>query len=237
MASWKRSRVAHRRLIAAPIVAVAAFGLVACSANEQPSDVEGTTPPVFTSSPAPAGMEEGGEEGGEVDGGRTEAAMSGDLLDPEGESVGTVSFTEEDGHLKVTVEAEGLTPGFHGFHMHQNPVCEPNSVAPTGGAPGDFNSAGGHLQVGGNTGHPSSGDLSSLQVRSDGTGELVTTTDSVTLDDITDGVAVIVHSGADNFANIPERYVLADGGVVPDAMTLATGDAGSRVACAVVESE
>ncbi len=46
--------------------------------------------------------------------------------------------------------------------------CEANSVAPTGGAPGDFNSAGGHFQVAGHTSHPASGDLSSLQVREDG---------------------------------------------------------------------
>ncbi|MGB6181630.1 MAG: superoxide dismutase family protein [Rhodococcus sp. (in: high G+C Gram-positive bacteria)] len=240
MASSKRSRVAHRNLVIAPLAAVAVFGMVACSNGEEPSDVVGTTPPVFTSSPAPAGAV--GEEGEEShsSGGESETAapaMTGDLMSPEGDSVGTVSFAEEDGHLVVTVEAEGLTPGFHGLHMHQNPVCEPNSVAPSGGEPGDFLSAGGHLQVGGNTGNPASGDLTSLQARDDGTAELMTTTDAVSLDDVTDGVAVIVHSGADNFANIPPRYTLPDNAPVPDETTLSTGDAGTRVACAVVESE
>ena len=45
-----------------------------------------------------------------------------------------------------------------------------------------------------------------------------------------DGSAVIVHAGPDNYANIPTRYT----GPVPDATTLATGDAGGRVACGVV---
>ena len=52
-----------------------------------------------------------------------------------------------------------LTPGFHGLHIHSVGKCEANSVAPTGGAPGDFNSAGGHFQVPGHSGHPASGDL------------------------------------------------------------------------------
>ena len=36
----------------------------------------------------------------------------------------------------------------------------------------------------GHSGHPASGDLSSLQVREDGTAELVTTTDAFTAEDL-----------------------------------------------------
>jgi superoxide dismutase, Cu-Zn family len=52
--------------------------------------------------------------------------------------------------------------------------------------------------------------------------------------------AVIVHAAPDNFANIPDRYVssgddLPDGyGSGPDNPTLATGDAGARIACGVI---
>ena len=45
------------------------------------------------------------------------------------------------------------------------------------------------------------------------------------LDD--DGAAVMVHADPDNHAHIPSRY----GG--PDEDTLATGDAGDRIACGV----
>jgi len=113
-----------------------------------------------------------------------------------------------------------------------------NSVAPAGGAPGDFLSAGGHFQAPGHTGHPASGDLTSLQVRPDGTATLVTTTEAFTKDDLEAGAktAIIIHADADNFANIPpSRYQQINGGAPgPDETTMATGDAGKRVACGVI---
>ncbi|MEU4316728.1 superoxide dismutase family protein [Nocardia sp. NPDC024068] len=214
-----------------PVLAVAAFGLVACTNSQESSDVTGTTPPVWTSSPAPAGEGEHGEhaeEQGTPAGSGTEV----ELKTPSGASAGTANFTVDGNHLKVTVDATGLTPGFHGLHIHQDGKCEANSAPPAGGAPGDFLSAGGHLQVGGATGHPASGDLTSLQVREDGHGHLVTTTDTVTMTDI-QGKALIIHAGADNFANIPERYT-REGGAGPDQNTMSTGDAGGRVACGVI---
>ncbi|MFF2085220.1 superoxide dismutase family protein [Nocardia sp. NPDC058176] len=208
-----------------PVLAVAAFGLVACSNSQESSDVAGTTPPVWTSSPAPAGHEgghgstPGGREGD--DHGASADGLKVELKDGSGADVGTATIVSGGNHLVVTVEAQGLTPGFHGLHFHQNGTCE-----------GDFASAGGHLQVGPADAHPSSGDLTSLQVIEDGTAKLVTWTDKVTLEQIA-GKALIVHSGADNFGNIPPRYT-HEGGTGPDAATLSTGDAGSRVACGVV---
>ncbi|MVU80259.1 superoxide dismutase family protein [Nocardia sp. ET3-3] len=207
----------------APVLAVAALGLTACSNSQESSDVKGTTPPVFTSSAAPAGTPSGLGNAAEP-----RDSVSATLKDSNGQTVGTATFTSNGGHLEVIVEAHGLKPGFHGLHLHSVGKCEPNSVAPAGGAPGDFLSAGGHLQVGEANAHPSSGDLTSLEVLKDGTAKLSTTTDSVTLDEIK-GKALIIHAGADNFGNIPNRYAPA-----PDADTLATGDAGARVACGVV---
>ena len=77
------------------------------------------------------------------------------------------------------------------------------------------------------------GDMPSLLVQEDGRATLAFETDRAMLDQIFggDGAAVIVHQGADNFANIPERY--APNG--PDATTLSTGDAGSRLLCGVLK--
>ncbi|MEC3920398.1 superoxide dismutase[Cu-Zn] [Nocardia sp. CDC160] len=207
----------------APVLAVAALGLTACSNSQESSDVKGTTPAVFTSSPAPAGTSSGLGNAAEP-----RDSVSATLKDSNGQTVGTATFANVGGHLEVVVEAHGLKPGFHGLHLHSVGKCEPNSVAPSGGAPGDFLSAGGHLQVGDANAHPSSGDLTSLEVLKDGTAKLTTTTDSVTLDEIK-GKALIIHNGPDNFGNIPTRYAPA-----PDQETLSTGDAGARVACGVV---
>ena len=47
--------------------------------------------------------------------------------------------------------------------------------------------------------------------------------------------AIIIHEKADNFANIPpDRYQQVNGKPPPDETTLATGDAGKRVACGVI---
>lgn len=164
-----------------------------------------------------------------------EAVISATLVDPEGAEVGTVEMDPvAGGGTEVSVTASGLEPGFHGLHVHGTGLCEPDSQSPTDPAmTGDFMSAGGHLGVDESDHGSHAGDLPSLYVMEDGEAELTFVTDGFTVDDVTDadGSAVMVHSDADNFANVPERYV-PEG---PDQDTLDTGDAGSRVACAVVE--
>lgn len=214
--------------IVTPVLAVAVFGLAACTNSQESSNVKGTTPPVWTGTAGPTGAENPTES----------AAPAGDsvsvpLKDPSGQLVGTATIASSGGHLELTVDAHGLQPGFHGLHIHSVGKCEPNSVAPAGGAPGNFLSAGGHLQVGDAHAMPASGDLTSLQVRKDGSAHLVTTSDAVTLDQVK-GKALIIHAGEDNFGNIPTRYTQANGTPGPDADTQATGDAGGRIACGVI---
>lgn len=219
---------------AAALFAVPALALSSCAAPEQPSDTPGTTPSIWTGSPSPT-TAPGAQQEGEA----TEK-LTADLKMADGTTVATADFEFADGYATITVqttESGKLTPGFHGMHIHSIGKCEANSVAPTGGAPGNFNSAGGHFQVPGHTGHPASGDLTSLQVREDGSALLVTTTDAFTAEDLLEGekTAIIIHANADNFANIPpERYQQVNGNPPPDETTLATGDAGNRVACGVI---
>ena len=49
---------------------------------------------------------------------------------------------------------------------------------------------------------PPSGDLASINVLEDGSGEVTTTTDKGTLDQI-DGKSIIIHADADNFPQHP----------------------------------
>jgi superoxide dismutase, Cu-Zn family len=233
--------------ISAPLRFLAAAALVvpivsACSPYEPVATQPGTTPSVWTGSPPPSAAQ---GEGGEAQAPTTSTGetLIADLKTPDGTSVASAEFVFSGGFATVTVKttaAGQLTPGFHGMHIHSVGKCEPASVAPTGGAPGDFNSAGAHFQVGGHTTHPASGDLASLQVRADGSAMSVTTTDAFTAADLEAGTktAIIIHEKADNFANIPpERYQQVNGTPGPDEMTMATGDAGKRVACGVISPQ
>src|ERR1044072_2747300 len=216
-------------LTLATLFAVPALALSACTPTEPVASQPGTTPSVWTGSPAPATEAEG--EG---------HTLPAHLKNPSGTTVPTADFAFSSGYVTITVKSTGtgaLTPGFHGLHIHSVGKCEASSVAPTGGEPGDFNSAGAHFQVPGHSGHPASGDLSSLQVREDGSATLVTTTDAFTAEQLLEGegTAIIIREKADNFANIPpERYQQINGDPPPDQTTLATGDAGARVACGVI---
>jgi superoxide dismutase, Cu-Zn family len=214
-------------------LAVSVILLSACKPHQPPSNTPGTTPSIWTGSPAPSSAEPKGGPG-------APQSLTTHLKAPDGASVATAKFEFDDGFVTVTVQTTGLgqlSPGFHGVHIHSVGKCEANSVAPTGGAPGDFLSAGGHYQVPGHTGNHESGDLTSLQVRKDGAALLVTTTDAFTKDDLVGGhgTAIIIHAGSDNFANIPpERYTQVNGAPGPDQTTMSTGDAGKRVACGVI---
>lgn len=224
---------ASLRLLAAAALVIPVA--VACAPNEPVATEPGTTPPVWTGSPPPSAGQTAA--GGAPAVGET---LTADIKTPDGTSVASAEFAFSDGFATVTVQTTApglLSPGFHGLHIHSVGECEASSVAPTGGAPGDFNSAGGHFQVAGHSGHPSSGDLSSLQVRDDGAAKLVTTTDAFTAEDLQSGTktAIIIHEKADNFANIPpERYQQVNGTPGPDETTMSTGDAGKRVACGVI---
>lgn len=230
-----------KTVAAAAFFAIPVVALSACAPNEPVATSPGTTPSVWTGSPSPsASPAEGGGGHGEGQAAESGEKLTAQLKLANGTPVATADIEFANGYATVTVETtapDELTPGFHGLHIHSVGKCEANSVAPTGGAPGDFNSAGGHFQKAGHTGHPASGDLASLQVREDGTAKLVTTTDAFTAEDLLGGAktAIIIHEKADNFANIPpERYQQVNGAPPPDETTLATGDAGKRVACGVI---
>ena len=228
----------HHNAVAATVSALSAATSVvllsACSSPQHASSVPGTVPAVWTGSPAPSGT--AGAEGE----GAGQPSITTHLRTPDGTQVATARFDFSNGYATITIATTGvglIAPGFHGVHIHKAGKCEANSVGPTGGAPGDFLSAGGHFQAPGHSNEPASGDLTSLEVRRDGVGMLATTTDAFAMDDLLTGekTAIIIHAGADNFANIPpERYSQTNGTPGPDSMTMSTGDAGKRVACGVI---
>ncbi len=155
------------------------------------------------------------------------------LRDASGAVLGTVWLQEAAGQINVRAVVSGFAPGFHGFHIHAAGICDPR--IPTGQT-SPFTSAGGHFNPSGATHGAHAGDQPLLLVNSDGTAMARFASDRYTIASLfdADGSAFIVHAAPDNYANIPTRYVAA-GVAGPDASTLATGDAGSRVACGVIQ--
>ena len=181
----------------------------------------------------------GGDEDGAIDDGADEGqgpTAMGTFHNADDQEVGTVELVDLDGMTEIVVRISLLEPGFRGLHVHGIGECEPDSTDPEDPEEtGDFRSAGGHLNPEDVDHGDHDGDLSPLLVRDDGHADLTVITDRFTVADLleADGAAFIVHSEADNFAHIPDRYEGAD--PEPDEETLATGDAGDRVACAVVQ--
>lgn len=131
--------------------------------------------------------------------------------------VGTVTFTSEDGGVRVVAVIEGLVPGLHGFHVHEVGDCS---------AP-DASSAGGHFNPHGAPhggpevppGERHAGDLGNLQADASGTAQYERLDQLLSLSgpDSIVGKAVIVHAKADDLTTQP------------------AGDAGSRLACGVIQ--
>lgn len=155
-----------------------------------------------------------------------------DLRDATGQVIGEVSFRVRDDRVvgEIDVVLPAHSSRFHGFHLHANtdPANGEGCVGPA------FTSADGHWNPTG-AGHGShAGDLPPLILGADGRSRAEFDVGHFSPDELT-GLAVIVHAGPDNLANIPTRYTAA-GVPGPDATSLATGDAGVRYACGVIEA-
>jgi len=131
-----------------------------------------------------------------------------------GESAGTIVISEKYNGLLFTPDLHGLTPGAHGFHIHQNPSCDKNGMA--AGTHFDPNNTGKHLGPYNDDGH--NGDLPVLYVNSDGTA--TTPVFAPRLRHITDisQHALMVHNGGDNYSDAPEKL----------------GGGGARMVCGVI---
>ena len=148
-----------------------------------------------------------------------------ELLDPVkgNTAVGTVSITESKYGLVFTPSLKGLTAGLHGFHIHENPSCEPKEKEGklTAGL-----AAGGHWNPNKATGHGSPwsddahlGDLPALYVDHDGNStNPVLAPRLKSLNEIK-GRALMIHAGGDNHSDHPAPL----------------GGGGARMACGAIK--
>jgi superoxide dismutase, Cu-Zn family len=137
-----------------------------------------------------------------------------------GAPVGQVVVTETRFGVVFTPNLEGLPPGLHGFHVHENPSCAPAEkdgamVAALGaGAHYDPARTGKHGEPWGD-GHL--GDLPALYVGADGKARYPVLAPRLTRKDLA-GRSLMVHAGGDNHADHPAPL----------------GGGGARIACGVV---
>ena len=149
--------------------------------------------------------------------------VSATLRNAAGAEVGFAEFRKSPrSAVAVALTARGLTPGYHGFHVHTVGRCD----APS------FESALGHLKNPGEDHGAHKGDFPPLLVKRDGTATARFQTDRFGLEALRDpdGSAVMIHALPDNSANIPTARYDPD----VDQVTKDTGDSGARVACGVV---
>lgn len=139
--------------------------------------------------------------------------------DPGSSLRGKVSFLETDEGMKINAVVFKAPPGKHGFHIHENGSCEDAGKA----AGGHFNPDGtphGYLpQDGFQKAH--AGDLGNIEIGPDGKGTLELVIPGLTFREgkyAVAGRSVILHAKEDDFGQ-------------------PTGNAGSRLGCAVIPTE
>ncbi|MGY4690621.1 superoxide dismutase family protein [Salibacterium sp. K-3] len=162
----------------------------------------------------------------------TDQIAQAGMMNTEGAAIGSVRFFAKDNGILMQADFdEGVPGGFHGFHIHETGLCE------TDAPDGPFTTAGGHFNPAGTSHGTHAGDMPSLFGMEDGSAYLISTLDQIQPEQlVNEDLAVILHDGANNFANIPDRYIQEETGEPgPDEQTLQTGDSGNRISCGVIE--
>ena len=136
-----------------------------------------------------------------------------------GNAVGQVTISESKYGLVFTPALNGLVPGLHGFHVHQNPECAPmekdGKMVPALAAAGHYDpdKTNRHGTPWGD-GHM--GDLPPLFVDADGNAAQPVLAPRLKVSDLK-GRSLMVHVGGDNHADHPAPL----------------GGGGARIVCGV----
>lgn len=154
---------------------------------------------------------------------KPKSAMTVDLYSDVGDKLGDAKLTENPDGVKIKLNVKGLTPGFHGLHIHEHAKCEGPH----------FESAGNHFNPKDkkhgllNPKGPHVGDLKNIEADKDGKVNVEITADGTTLlegdkkDSLTEngGTSLIITSKQD------------------DGMTQVSGDSGERIVCGKIKEK
>jgi len=128
---------------------------------------------------------------------------------------GTVTFTEVADGVQIQAAITGLTPGNHGFHVHQFGDC---SAADAASAGGHFNPTN-KPHAGPDAVERHVGDMGNVEVDASGTAKLDYVDHHISLTNDKESVigrSIVIHAKADDLKSQP------------------AGDSGARVACGVI---
>ena len=154
---------------------------------------------------------------------KAQVAVPMNLVDEKGVAapIGQITATDSKYGLVLTSDLKDLPPGLHGFHVHENPSCEPKerdgkTVAALG--------AGGHYDPqqtkrhGAPWGDGHLGDLPPLYVDNYGNSNQPVLAPRLRVSDLK-GRSLMIHAGGDNHADHPAPV----------------GGGGARIACGVIQ--
>ncbi len=117
-----------------------------------------------------------------------------------GKAIGEIHAKDTPYGLLLTPKLIGLTPGIHGFHVHENPSCDDNGMAAGGHL--DPNKTDKHLGPYDKNGHL--GDLPPLYADNKGNVSLPVLAPRLKLATLS-GHAIMIHEGGDNYSDKPAK--------------------------------
>lgn len=152
-----------------------------------------------------------------------DAVVQMNLIDEKGigKAIGNVNISDSPQGLKLTPDLSNLTPGIHGFHIHEKPACGPGVKD---GKTQAGIAAGGHYDPAATSKHEGPegsghlGDLPALTVGKDGKATTPVTAPRLKVSDVK-GRSLMIHAGGDNYADAPSPL----------------GGGGGRVACGLIK--
>lgn len=145
-----------------------------------------------------------------------EDSASALMYDLDGSFVGEVYLVQTNAGVLLRGELEGISEGWHAFHVHSAGSCEINTQFKSAGSHfNPFNKKHGLLNREG----PHAGDMPNVYADAEGIVRIEFLNPLVSLGDSVDSVlgkALMLHANPDDYLTDP------------------TGDAGSRIACGVI---
>lgn len=152
---------------------------------------------------------------------KPKTAIKVDMYNQTGDMVGTANLTEDPKGVKIKLKLEGLSPGFHGLHIHEVAKCEQP----------DFKSAGNHFNPE-NKKHgllfPKGahlGDLKNIEANSSGAVDIEVLAPDATL--LEKGSKSFTSSGGTSLIVTSEQ---------DDGMTQISGNSGERLICGEIKA-